>query len=82
MGDKDGVSVSTKRVHSSQENDMGTKFDKSITLSGEESINFANSLFRPTKEQIEEKKKILDKIDSLIAITKTEDGFEAEIKEE
>ena len=61
---------------------MSVKSDKSITLSGEESINFANSLFRPTKEQIEEKKKILNRIDSLVTITKTEDGFEAEIKEE
>ena len=58
------------------------RLNKSITLSGEDSINFANSLFRPTKEEIEEKKKVLDRIDSLVTITKTEDGFNAEIKEE
>ena len=52
-----------------------------MILTGEDSIRFAKAIYRPTKEQIEERRKALSKLES-IKITKTDKGFMAEIKGE
>lgn len=58
---------------------MGNHLIGTVRLSGEESINFVNSLFRPSQEMIEHRNKILNEIDSGIAIRRNEDSFEADI---
>lgn len=50
-----------------------------MVLQGEDAINFANSLFRPTQEEIASHNEFLNRIDSNVKIKKTEGGFEAEI---
>ncbi len=52
-----------------------------IRLTGYDAINFARKLYRPTKEEINENKHILEKIDENIIITRTKDGFMADIKD-
>ena len=59
---------------------MNTLTNK-ITLSGEESIAFVNSLYRPSNECIQQSKERLGLIEKKIIITETKDGFEAEIKD-
>lgn len=60
---------------------MDNKLIGTIKLSSEDSINFVNSLFRPSQEVIENHNKILDKIDSEIVIRRFSDGFEADIQD-
>ena len=59
---------------------MNTLTNK-ITLSGEESIAFVNSLYRPSNEYIQQNKERLGLMEKKIIITETKDGFEAEIKD-
>ena len=58
-------------------NTLATK----ITLSGEESIAFVNSLYRPSNECIQQSKEWLRLMEKNIVITETKDGFEAEIED-
>lgn len=53
---------------------MGT-----IVLSGQDSIAFANSLFRPTREEVEENRRHIEYINNNISVTQLEDGFKVEI---
>lgn len=58
---------------------MSNNLVGTIRLSGEESINLVNALFRPSQEMIENRNRILDNIDSTIVIRRNRDGFEADI---
>ena len=51
-------------------NQLGT-----IRLTGEASVRFANSLFRPTQEAIERHNRVIDQIDKDVEINNNEDGF-------
>ncbi len=55
-------------------NKLGT-----IRLTGEAAVHFANSLFSPTKEEIERHNGVIDKIDRDVKLNRNEDGFTAEI---
>lgn len=55
-------------------NKLGT-----IRLTGEAAVHFANSLFSPTKEEIERHNGVMDKIDRDVKLNRNEDGFTAEI---
>lgn len=48
-------------------------------LSGEDSTQFADSLFRHTGEEIELHNRVIDQIESEVKITKNKDGFSAEV---
>lgn len=50
-----------------------------IKLTGNDSINFVNSLFNPTDEEIYHHNRLIDQIDNDIKVTENQDGFEAEI---
>ena len=54
-------------------------FVKRIVLRGEDSIAFANSLFNPTKDEVEHFRNHLDAIDEQVTLRRTENGFEAEV---
>lgn len=51
-----------------------------IVLKGEDSINFINSLLRPTPEEIAENIRYFNQLDKEIKIREIEGGFEAEIE--
>ena len=51
----------------------------SIVLTGDAAEKFANSLFRPTSDEIERRNAVMKKIDREIKITEHEDGFSAEV---
>lgn len=55
------------------------KMIRTIRLSGEDAISFANSLFRPTREEIEHHNELIRRIDEKIKIERCLHGFEAEI---
>ena len=55
-------------------NKLGT-----IRLTGEAAVHFANSLFSPTKEEIEQHNGIVDQIDRDVKLHRDEDGFTAEV---
>ena len=55
-------------------NKLGT-----IRLTGEAAVHFANSLFSPTKEEIEQHNGIVDQIDRDVKLNRDEDGFTAEV---
>ena len=46
-----------------------------IVLTGQDSINFVNSLIRASLEQIDHFKKVFQRIDNTIQINDNEDGF-------
>ena len=50
-----------------------------IRLTGEAAVHFANSLFRPTKEEIERHNMVIDQIDRDVKLNRDEGGFTAEI---
>ena len=52
---------------------------RTIILTGDDSINFANSIYRPTKSELLENKKRLDFLDETIDIMPEEDGFVANV---
>jgi hypothetical protein len=58
---------------------MNNQAVEKIILSGEDSIKFANSLFRPSSASIKRNRDIFGSIDQNIVIRKIDDGFEAEI---
>ncbi|MCI6499328.1 MAG: hypothetical protein MSA21_10660 [Lachnospiraceae bacterium] len=58
---------------------MDNQVIRTIRLSGEDAIFFANSLFRPTREEIEHYNELIRRIDENIKIERCSDGFEAEI---
>lgn len=58
---------------------MNNQAVEKIILSGEDSIKFANSLFRPSSASIKKNRDIFGSIDQNIVIRKIDDGFEAEI---
>ncbi len=51
-----------------------------IVLTGQDSINFVNSLIRVSHEQIDHFKKVFQRIDNTIQINDNEDGFTANVK--
>ena len=51
-----------------------------LQLNGEDAYNFAHSLFRPSKETIERIKNSHIAIDNIV-ISRSDNGFEAEIEE-
>ncbi len=51
-----------------------------IVLTGQDSINFVNSLIRASHEQIDHFKKVFERIDNTIQINNNEDGFTANVK--
>ncbi|MBQ6982254.1 MAG: hypothetical protein IJQ15_07490 [Synergistaceae bacterium] len=50
-----------------------------IVLTGDAASRFATSLFRPTREEIERREAVMEKIDREVTITEHEDGFSAEV---
>ncbi len=50
-----------------------------IVLTGEAALSFANSLFRPTREETERRNAVMEKIDRDVTITEHEDGFSANV---
>lgn len=59
---------------------MDNQVIRTIRLSGEDAISFANSLFRlTTREETEHHNELIRRIDENIKIEKCSDGFEAEI---
>ena len=50
----------------------------SLKLTGKDSIDFFNSLYRPTDEEIHRHNELIKKIDNEIKITDAQDGFKAE----
>ena len=58
---------------------MNDVITRTIRLSKDDAINFANSLFRPTQREIENHREQLDKINRNVTIRRTEDGFIADV---
>ena len=58
---------------------MNGRVENTIRLSGVDAVEFANSLFRPSVEEIENRRTILNRINESIDISRTIDGFEADI---
>ena len=50
-----------------------------IRLSGADAVDFANALYNPSQEDIDNAKRLIDSINKNISITRFENGFEAEI---
>lgn len=55
---------------------------KPYILTGEAAAEFARALFRPTREEIEARNKILDEIDRNVIIQDILHGFEAEFPDD
>lgn len=51
----------------------------SVVLTGEAALRFANSLFRPTREETERHNAVMEKIDRDVKITEYEGGFSADV---
>ncbi|MGN0382637.1 MAG: hypothetical protein ACI4DS_00065 [Eubacterium sp.] len=60
---------------------MNNQMIGTIRLSGQDSRDFAISLFRPTQGEIEYRAAIMDKINNCITITRNKDGFQADIED-
>ena len=58
---------------------MASEVVDTIILSGEDSINFANNLFRPSIDFLHSNSQILASIEKNIHITDTDNGFVADI---
>lgn len=52
-----------------------------LRLSGEDSVRMANSLIRPSQEEIAKRNRILDDIESSVHIRRTEDGMEVDVED-
>ncbi len=52
---------------------------RTVRLLGDESIRFANSMFRPTQEEMARSREYLGDISENISIRRNNDGFEADI---
>lgn len=59
---------------------MENKLIGAIKLSGIDSLNFVNALFRPSIDEIKEHINYINDIDNNIVIRKNKNGFEAEIE--
>lgn len=57
------------------------RLNKTMMLSGEDSIAFAMSLFMPSKEQQIANKKLFDELDETVSVECTENGFSVEVNE-
>ena len=51
----------------------------SVVLIGEAALSFANSLFRPAREETKRRNAVMEKIDSDVTITEYKDGFSANV---
>lgn len=51
----------------------------SVVLTGKAALSFANSLFRPTREETERCNAVMEKIDRDVTITEHEDDFSADV---
>lgn len=58
---------------------MGRYSIEPIRLSGMDAINFANSLFRPTNEDLEKNKRAINDINEKIKVQECAYGFRVEI---
>lgn len=58
---------------------MASEVVDTLILSGEDSINFANNLFRPSIDSLHSNSQILASIEKNIHITDTNNGFVADI---
>lgn len=52
---------------------------ETVVLTGESALSFANSLFRPTREEIERRNAVMEKINGEVTIIEHEDGFSANV---
>lgn len=59
--------------------EMNDQVVSTIRLSGQDAIKFANSLFRPTPDEIKDRSRYIDHINENIKIKRNDGGFEAEI---
>lgn len=59
---------------------MENRLVGAIKLSGRDSLNFVNALFRPSIDEIKEHINYINDIDNNIVIRKNKNGFEAEIE--
>ncbi len=50
-----------------------------LVLEGQDSVNFVNSLIRPSQEQIDHLKNVFQRIDNTIQISENGDGFTANV---
>ena len=50
-----------------------------ITLTGEDALTFANSIFIPTKEEVERREAVIERISREVTIMEQEDGFSADV---
>ena len=50
-----------------------------LVLEGQDSVNFVNSLIRPSYEQIDHFKNVFQRIDDTIQISENGDGFTANV---
>lgn len=50
-----------------------------IVLTGQDSISFVNSLYRPSSEEVEHARRILNEIDQNVKIEQVQRGFKADI---
>lgn len=60
---------------------MGNYLIRPIHLSGEDAINFANSIFRPSRETLIRNSEILESIKNRIKIRRINDGYEADVED-
>lgn len=58
---------------------MNNSFDEDVRLTGEDAVNFANSIFRPTKEHMEDCHSRWNNIENGVHLRRTSDGYEADI---
>ena len=58
---------------------MSNQIVETIHLSGADAVEFANSLFRPTREIIADNRQKWNEIDKNVAIKRKNNGFEVEI---
>ena len=58
---------------------MSDSITSTIRLSKTDALNFANSLFRPTSQEIAVQRKQLNRINQNITIRRKAEGFEADI---
>jgi hypothetical protein len=50
-----------------------------VVLSGEETVAFANSLFRPSADSIQKRQSYIDKLNDGVHITRNNNGLTADI---
>lgn len=58
---------------------MSVPIVETMRLSGSEAIEFATSLFRPSKSIVENRRKVMDLIEHSVVISRLSNGFDANI---